>query len=113
MKQEAVSDKKGNVFANIKEDYERATGIKYYFGLMFRKSTTPALMWEWNKPVRFSFHSVFVFFPFIIKWFDEKGELLDKQIIPPFRTRILPRTKKKFTRVIEIPLTKLEGGMIK
>jgi len=74
-------------------------------GLMFRRrEKCPALLFEFKKPVKMKIHSLFVFFPFIAAWTDNKNRIVDLKIVKPFRPIISSR--KPFYKLIEIPLNK-------
>lgn len=71
-------------------------------GLMFSsRKKAKALLFEFQKPTKISFTSLFVFFPFIIIWFDNENKVLDFRKIKPFTFHIPSR--KPCKRVLEIP----------
>ena len=59
------------------------------------------LLFEFEKPVRISFTSLFVFFPFMIIWLDSKNKVLDFRKVNPFEFHI--PSIKPFCRVLEVP----------
>jgi len=59
------------------------------------------MLFTFKKDSYTSLHSWFVFFPFLVLWLDENKNVIDKKVVMPFTTVILP--KKKFTHVIELP----------
>ena len=80
------------------------SGVSKVLGLMFRLSCTDNLIFDFAERKRVSFHSLFVFFPFLIIWLDEKNRVVDARIVSPFRLRVLPRGNLTFSKVLELPL---------
>lgn len=75
------------------------------WGLMFsRREKAKILLFEFRKPVRFSIHSLFVFFPFLAVWLDEKGKIVQIKKVKPFALSVKPR--KPYKKLIEIPINK-------
>ena len=71
-------------------------------GLMFSsRKKAKALLFEFQKPTKMSFTSLFVFFPFIIIWLDDKNNVLDFKKVKPFTFHI--SSEKPCKRVLEIP----------
>ena len=71
-------------------------------GLMFSsRKKAKTLLFEFEKPVRISFTSLFVFFPFMIIWLDSKNKVLDFRKVNPFEFHI--PSIKPFCRVLEVP----------
>ena len=80
------------------EDLKKASGLKKYTGLMFRKNS-PALLFEFPSYPK-AIHSFFCY-PFIAIWLlNEKVQ--ECRIIKPWKSWILP--EKEFNKLIEIPL---------
>lgn len=74
-------------------------------GLMFsRKEKSRAILFNFKKTQSFNFTSLFVFFPFIILWMNDKNEVIDKKIVKPFRWCI--PSVKTYNKVLEIPINK-------
>ncbi len=71
-------------------------------GLMFRKFFRDGLLFNFSRGCREPIHSLFVFYPFLALWLNNKNELLEHRIVQPFKFSIVP--KKKFYKLIEIPL---------
>ena len=71
-------------------------------GLMFKSSNTDALLFEFNKPIKEGIHSLFVFFPFVAVWLDDKNRIIEKRVILPFT--LLAKPKKEFKKLLEIPI---------
>jgi uncharacterized membrane protein (UPF0127 family) len=87
--------------SNVKRLSEFGKGI----GLMFhRRESCPAMLFEFKKPNKMRIHSLFVFFPFVGVWLDNKNKVLDIKIIRPWKISISP--KKKFYKLLEIPINK-------
>ncbi len=71
-------------------------------GLMFSsRKNAKALLFEFKKPTKISFTSLFVFFPFIIIWLDDKNNVIDFREIKPFTFNI--PSEKPCKRVLEMP----------
>lgn len=76
-----------------------------FSGLMFtRREKARALLFDFGKLVDWGFHSLFVFFPFVAIWFDEKDRIIVIKVVRPFRFHFSP--KRNFQKVIEIPINK-------
>jgi uncharacterized membrane protein (UPF0127 family) len=74
-------------------------------GLTFRsKKNARALLFEFSPPVRLSIHSLFVFFPFVAVWLNQKDEVIQKKVVRPWKIRIKPT--KSFSKLVEIPINK-------
>lgn len=79
--------------------------FKKGWGLMFsRREKANALLFDFKKSVNFVLTSLFVFYPFIAIWIDEKNKIIDLKVIKPFKFSIV--SPKKFKRLIEIPINK-------
>jgi uncharacterized membrane protein (UPF0127 family) len=78
--------------------------LEQFIGLMFKKrNKADILIFNFKKPSIIRIHSLFVFFPFITIFLDEKKNLVDLKLIKPFKILYLPKKIKTF---IEIPLNK-------
>ena len=86
----------------IKFNVRKAKGLNRIFGLMFRSKKTGNLLFEFDKDVKISFHSLFVFFPFLILFLDGENKVIDYEIVRPFKFWV--DCRKSFKKVIEIPL---------
>jgi len=81
---------------------KKLSGFEKVIGLMFSsRKKAKTLLFEFEKPVRISFTSLFVFFPFMIIWLDSKNKVLDFRKVNPFEFHIPSR--KPFCRVLEVP----------
>lgn len=83
------------------------------FGLMFsRREKARALLFEFNKPVRFHLTSMFVFFPFLVLWLDENNKILGKKIVKQWKF-IVSSSVKKYSKFLEIPLNDFYRSKVK
>lgn len=78
-------------------------------GLMFCGRESENLLFD--MPGRWEIHSIFVFFPFLAVWVDEKGKVVDKRLVKPFTLRVKPR--RKFAKLIEIPVNRRNSKIIR
>ena len=86
--------------------------FKEAFGLMFcRREKAKALLFPFKNSINFTIHSFFVFFEFIAIWVDEKGKIIEIRKIIPWKFNIRP--KKKFIKLIEIPINDRYKNIIK
>ncbi len=86
----------------IKIPVKKLSWFEKGIGLMFssgKKAKT--LLFEFQKPAKMSFTSLFVFFPFIMIWLDDKNNVLDFRKVKPF-TFYIP-SRKPCRKVLEIP----------
>ncbi|MBU1129152.1 MAG: DUF192 domain-containing protein [Nanoarchaeota archaeon] len=94
--------KKGSKEIEIK--VEKCRFFRKAFGLMFtRREKAKALLFEFSKQVDFHLTSLFVFFPFVCVWLNEKNEVLDLKIVKPFKFSV-PYSKNYF-KIVEIPIS--------
>jgi uncharacterized membrane protein (UPF0127 family) len=74
-------------------------------GLMFsRREKAKALLFDFNRPNRLKIHSLFVFFPFLAIWLDNKNRIVDEKVVKSFTFSV--SCKKPFYKLLEIPLNK-------
>ena len=73
-------------------------------GLMFRPRETNNLIFDFKRNTRQAIHSFFVLFPFLTLWLDEKNKVIDWMIVRPWAFSVLPIAKKKFRKIVELPL---------
>jgi len=83
-------------------DVRKVSFFEEFYGLMFRTSRAKNLLFDFFNYNRISLHSLFVFFPFLAVWLDEKNNVLDFKIVRPFTLSVKPRMQ--FKKFIEIPL---------
>lgn len=86
----------------IKVNIKKVSFFGKFSGLMFRSRNTSNLLFEFSRDVSISIHSLFVFFPFLAVWLDDKNRIIEKRIVKPFIFSAKP--KKMFRKLVEIPL---------
>lgn len=83
------------------------------FGLMFsRREKARALLFEFGKPVDFHLTSMFVSFPFLVLWLDEKNKIIGKKIVKPWKF-VVSSSVKKYNKFLEIPLNNFYRSKVK
>ena len=93
-------------------DIKKCSEIGKIFGLMFKsKEKANALLFEFSKPAKIAIHSLFVFFPFIALWLNDKNKVQEIKKITSFKLSIKP--KNPFSKLIEIPLNSRYSSLIK
>ncbi len=86
-------------------DLKVCNGFQKFSGLMFKKrEKAQALLFEFKKPEKINIHSLFVFFPFLAIWLDDKNKILDLKIVKSFNFSVSPN--KFFNKLIEIPFNR-------
>ncbi len=91
---------------------EECNWFKKISGLTFtRREKAKALLFDFKKPVKWNFHSLFVFFPFIAIWLDGNNKIISIKNVKPFICNLSP--KKLFEKVIEIPINRRYNKIIK
>lgn len=103
------------IFSNkrkIRLKVQKCNLFGMFRGLMFRRrENAPALLlFDFKKSLRIKIHSWFVFFPFLAVWLDDKNKIVEKRLVKPWKFLVLPR--KKFMKLVEIPLNKKYIGVI-
>lgn len=87
-------------------------GLNRIFGLMFKsRKEADALLFEFEKPVNFRIHSLFVFFPFFAVWLDDKNKVIEIREVKPFTLSLKP--KEPYRKLLEIPFNKRYKEKIK
>jgi uncharacterized membrane protein (UPF0127 family) len=71
-------------------------------GLMFKSKNSEILLFDFGKNVKIPIHSLFVFFPFLAVWLDDKNKIIEKRVVKPFCLSVLP--KRSFFKLVEIPI---------
>lgn len=95
----------------VKLDLEECGFFGKVRGLMFRRlGNAPILSFSWKEDTNVSLHSLFVFFPFIVIFLDDKNNILEMREIFPWNLAI--ESKKKFSRIIEIPVSQKHRRLI-
>ncbi|MFC1710896.1 hypothetical protein ACFLZJ_01950 [Nanoarchaeota archaeon] len=88
---------------NLVFDMQVCKGLGRIKGLMFvNKDKAKPLLFEFKTPTREAIHSLFVSFPFIAIWLDDKNKIIDLRIVKPFTFTIRP--ERPFKKLIEIPI---------
>lgn len=83
---------------------KKVSGFGIFRGLMFcRRKNCPALLFEFKKPTELKIHSLFVFFPFLALWLDDKNKIIEKRIVKPWKLSVSPG--KSFNKLIEVPFS--------
>ena len=81
------------------------------FGLMFRTKKTDNLLFEFNNDVKISLTSLFVFFPFLVLWLDDRNRVIEYRIIKPFVFKI--NAKNNFRKIVEIPINEKNKEIVR
>ncbi|MEK6894139.1 MAG: hypothetical protein AABX10_01620 [Nanoarchaeota archaeon] len=93
-------------------DLKKTGFFRKGLGLTFRTRNTDNLLFEFNKEVSWqgTLTSIFVFFPFLTLWLDNKNKVIDYKVVRPFVFSI--SQKKRFYRIVEIPINKANFSLI-
>ena len=73
-----------------------------FSGLMFKGKNTENLLFEFRNWKTAGIHSFFVFFSFAAVWLDKKNNVVDFEVVRPFR--FLVNSKKPSTKLVELPI---------
>jgi len=93
----------------IEFEVDRAEGIKKFTGLMLKKPNTNALLFEFENETRQAIHSFFC--PdFLALWLDKNNKIIEYKLI--LGNKLSVRPKKKFTKLLEIPLNKKYSTLV-
>ena len=96
----------------IKINPKNCNYLERVIGLMFKtRENAGILLFDFKKPVKISIHSLFVFFPFIAIWLDDKNNVIDLKVVKPFSLLMSPR--KSFYKIVEIPINERHQEIIK
>ena len=95
-----INYKKKNINLKVK----KLNSLQMFLGLMFRTKETNILLFDFLYKGRWSINSLFVFFPFLAIWLDEKDKVIEAEIVKPFSFSISP--KKPIKKLIEVPINK-------
>ena len=83
-------------------DVDKCQGLNQGIGLMFkRREKARALLFDFKRPTRQPIHSFFMSFPFIALWLNDEDNVVEIKIFKTFRVYM---PKKRFVRMLEIPL---------
>ena len=98
----------GRKFYLEAEECKRAN---WGLGLMFKTRKTSPLIFNFNKKVDWTLTSLFVFFPFLALWLDDKNNVVEMRVVKPFTFGII--SKKPFYRLLEIPINGKNRELVK
>ena len=90
---------RGRKFSLEVEECKRAN---WGLGLMFKSRNVKPLLFNFNKKIDWTLTSLFVFFPFLALWLDDKNNVIETRVVKPFIPGIL--SKKPFSKLLEIPI---------
>ena len=77
--------------------------LKKIIGLMFcRRENANALVFSFHKQTKMAIHSLFVFFPFIAVWLDEKNKVMEMKKVKPFTLKV--SSTNPYYQLLEIPI---------
>lgn len=96
---------------NIDVDVKKLSLVGKFIGLMFKNKEYGNLLFEFNSKNNISLHSYFVFFDFLVLWIDDKNKVVDYRVVKPFKFSV--KSKKKFKKIVEIPLNNRNKKIIK
>lgn len=91
----------GRKFSLEVEECKRA---KWGLGLMFKTRETKPLLFNFGREINWTLTSLFVFFPFLALWLDDKNNVIAMRVVKPFIPGII--SKKSFSKLLEIPINK-------
>ena len=96
----------------IKIDVKKCNLFWMIRGLMFtrREKARALLLFDFKKPRKMKIHSFFCS-KFLAVWLDKKNNILEKRVVYPFNSLILP--KRKFLRLVEIPCNSKYDDILK
>ena len=82
-------------------------------GLMFtrREKARALLLCSFKKPKKMRIHSLFVFFPFVAVWLDNKNRIIDFKVVKPFSFSVC--SERVFYKLVEIPFNKKHKRIFK
>jgi uncharacterized membrane protein (UPF0127 family) len=83
-------------------DVEESSLFGMFRGLMFRRrEEAPVLLFDFANKCRRAIHSMWVFFPFVAVWLDDKNKVVEVRKVYPWSLHVNP--KNKFFQLVEIP----------
>lgn len=95
---------------SINVDVDEVSFFRRGIGLMFRTSKTKPLLFDLGSNGWWAITSLFVFFPFLALWLDEKNRVVEYRTVKPFEFSIKP--KKEFRRLVEVPFNERNDKII-
>ena len=113
MKEKKIRIGLGDRGKGVKVNAKSCNWIEKVVGLMFsrREEAGALLLFDSNKPINYGIHSLFVFFPFVAVWLDDKNNVVDLRIVKPFTFSI--HSKKPFHRLVEIPINRKYESVVR
>ncbi|MDP7520631.1 MAG: DUF192 domain-containing protein [Candidatus Pacearchaeota archaeon] len=87
---------------SINISVKKLSSFNRLIGLMFKSKTNDNLLFEFNKDVKMSIHSYFVFFDFLAVWLDKSNNVIEFKIVRPFSFMV--KSKKPSSKFIEVPI---------
>lgn len=85
----------------------KAKGIQNYIGLMFKSSKRARpMVFEFEKPVHNTIHTLFCNFPIRCIFYDEKNEIIEDVVLEEWTGEHKP--PRPFVRLLEIPVKENE-----
>jgi len=87
---------------SINISVKKLSSFNRLIGLMFKSKTSNNLLFEFNKDVKMSIHSYFVFFDFLAVWLDKSNNVIEFKIVRPFSFMV--KSKKPSSKFIEVPI---------
>jgi uncharacterized membrane protein (UPF0127 family) len=93
-------------------EVKKCSFIQKGIGLMFsRRESAETLLFEFNNSGKMGIHSYFVFFDFLAVWLDSKNKVVQIDHVKPWVAYLCP--KKKYSKLVEIPINQKNLGLIK
>ena len=99
---------KGKKFSLKVEECKRAN---WGLGLMFKTRKTKPLLFNFGRQIDWALTSLFVFFPFLALWLDDKNNVTEMRVVKPFIPRII--SKQPFSKLLEIPINDKNKELIR
>ena len=94
----------------VKISVKRVSNFGKYVGLMFSSSKKQNLLFDFSRERAVAIHSLFVFYPFLALWLNEKNKIMEITIIKPFTFLIVPKNRP--SKLVEIPLNEKNRKII-
>ena len=85
----------------INIEVKKLSFLQQISGLMFKTRNSPNLFFQFTNQ-NASIHSLFVFFPFVAVWLNNKNKVTDIGIVKPFT--LIANPKSPSGKLIEIPI---------
>jgi uncharacterized membrane protein (UPF0127 family) len=100
MKKRIIINYKGK---RLEVETEDCSLLKKFTGLMFSlREKAGILLFSFRRKQKIRIHSLFVFYPFVAVWLDERNKVVDMKKVKPFSFCISP--KKSSFNLVEIPI---------